>query len=215
MTEPKKTPEPGLWERWLKLDTGNKAQWAGAFVGFVGIVGLLVQINLTMSSNEITRRSAEASAKDATEARDAQRREQRAWISIGAVDGNIGEDVYSRVRLTNTGRTPAFNVRAGSLSHLSETADDKGDDPQVEKYQMAPLSPTGTVGSGVGFTVESSAMAPHLRANVNAVMASQKVLRILVRIEYEDVYKEPHYSYACIRFKPKEYSWRSCGGHFS
>lgn len=169
-----------------------KVEKIAAWIGFAGILGLL--FNLCE-----TRRSVNVAIKNA-------RLDQRAWVLpndvITPTEYKEGVPLRFGVRLLNTGKTPALNVKTlvGGITWP------RGQPFRIE-YEDAPwASPGRSIGTLLPSTpaVATAEPTPITKRQLEALQNKVTVLYLYGEVSYDDVFNVSHCTSFCFMISPNE-----------
>lgn len=132
--------------------------------------------------------------------------EKRAWIGLDKpVPQPIkaGEKLSYQIIFTNTGKTPALDTQVLSRIQFDPNdsfiityfKNDIPDDPNVGKAPLAPNA--GIIASHTYEKVVNEKL--FLR-----IESGETDMFVLVKIEYRDIFGEPHETHACLRYCPEK-----------
>jgi hypothetical protein len=145
--------------------------------------------------------AADAAKESADVAKKTMQIDQRAWIGVESIDAiprtpETGKTLSANVRMRNTGKTPARNIRqVGSLDAITGAPTSK----YVGTVRLAGnLSPNAS--ATIPFTPLGDGNHQPLRLNdeiLAALRAGQLKLVVHGRIDYDDVFGDPHWTTYC------------------
>lgn len=176
------------WQKWPTV-------WQ-VRLGFVAAFGLIVSLILNVVATK-------AAFKAIGVAEDIGKRELRAYMNYGIpvvigagdeADLSVRVGVYFFPAFKNFGVTPANKAMVTSVRHVIEPTESV---PPVQKPTEPP--PDGFKGAQVGPQSHHSGYRILFTLDeLRRFSAAGKRMIISARIDYEDVFGEPHYTEACI-----------------
>ena len=180
------------------------------------------------------RRIAEVSDESAKQAKDALdatienfRLEQRAWVgAVHAIPPEYkegGKNVYVKdgqpmktgVKIVNSGKTPALNVRTIVSMFYWKSSDEFV--PTFKKVINIGDGPSTSVLQPNATAVIKARSIPEEgginKADIANIANAQQILYIAGKITYEDIFKRPHSTLFCMYLDPSLTVFNNCNGH--
>jgi hypothetical protein len=134
------------------------------------------------------------------------RLEQRAWVGIfdvQASDFEVTKPILIAVHVTNTGRTPAVKLQGLSVTGHAYPPDELNDqdfrnvDEKVNESTLGQLMPNAVV------TLPTATELPMTQQRFDNIASGREVIYIWGKLQYEDVFKRPHYTTFCLYTTPR------------
>ena len=136
---------------------------------------------------------------------------QRAYVVVTGVSLSSplqpNQPVTIRVVITNTGMTPALNVRTRTTPGITGVRPEHTPDATAKPLIDVDL------GAGQIVTTSTTMSVPLTQARFDALVAAQLRLFLVISITYEDVFpdSEPNMTETCVVYDIKTRDFESCG----
>jgi hypothetical protein len=166
----------------------------------------------TLKSVESARKSSDAASKQALGATiDNFHKDQRAWVGFTKMEGipKSGEDFIPTANFINSGRTPAFEVRAV----MGGIVDQIGKEPSFQfppfnenvgsRNQFMPNVPYNN-----GIYIDWTPQIPQ-RDFGSRVAAKEVTVYVVGRFDYKDSFGVPHWTTFC-QYLTYQFAWVAC-----
>jgi hypothetical protein len=179
---------------------------------------LLHQVHVAERANDIAKESADSSETQGQTALAvgirASRIDQRAWIGMGdaVIATNNSSQIKISVTLKNVGKTPAINIIAetsASSLPLDKPINNRDIEYKGEPAYMGALSPS--VNTPITIAINFAPETGKIKALIEALKEERRVLYILARVTYSDIFGESHWLHFCMFVDKDLVSSHACG----
>jgi hypothetical protein len=165
-------------------------------------------------SNGLAERSAKAAESSAQLASQALRISERAYLSMVVTPASpptAGEKIKVRVVISNSGRTPAFDVHVLTRGVYAPPPI-TGEEARRMAFAAVPQGEASVMVLPPGQSKDSPSESPSplVQAGVDQLAAGTAKIYVWVSASYNDVFKQPHDEEVCVVYSPTYKNLADC-----
>ena len=197
----------GIFQRWKRTSLPNK---------LLVITGGIVALG-TLYQSYILHISLEQNTIGLKENIQSTRNDQRAWIAIesmGITQLEAGESLKAEIKIVDTGKTIALNVRHHGAIQTSLVPLD------IDKFEqskdMPPQLSSNSIGAlfqNIDVIMSSETSVPINLKQVEAIKDRRLLVYLFGEINYDDIFRIPHTTQFCGMLVPATGRFESCAQH--